>query len=244
MSGSKRRFRVGGTEASASADRTGAERPQEGRKLEDVLRLQEGADPERGPAYSAQAARAFIEGRLTLGDLEGVTKPEQYKIAEIGHGYSSTGKLDEARKIFEGLLALDPYDAYFNAALGSVAQRQARFEDAERHYGRSLELNPYFASVWANRGELRITQGELVGGIRDLQKALELDPDSQEPATLRARVTVQVLQEQLGNPANLAAEAAAAGDATVARVQAAANEVGAGPKKAATRARKARPKKS
>lgn len=228
----RRGFKVGGSEAASTQDR---ERPEDARSLDKVLRLENEKVEGNPDAYDEGVVRGFAMGQLTLGDVEGITKPEQYKIAEIGHSYLSSGKLDDAKKIFEGLLALDPYDAYFNAAVASIAQQQERYDDAEKFYARSLELNPYFATAYANRGEMRVTQGDLVAGVQDLQKAIELDPESKEPATLRARVTVQVLQEQLGQAHSLAEQAAQAGEQTVARTRAAVAEATRKPKPRAER---------
>lgn len=162
-------------------------------------------------AYDPRAIQAFVTGNITLGDLEGITKEEQYQVAQLGFTCLTTGKLDEAARIFEGLLALDPFDAYFNLALGSVAHQRGDLETAEVKYTRSLEINPYSASAYAHRGEIRIQTGRLGEGTEDLVKALDLDPRAEEPATHRARSTLSLLQEKLGSldPAELEERAAA-----------------------------------
>jgi tetratricopeptide (TPR) repeat protein len=149
--------------------------------------------------YAPDRLRAFLAGGLTLGDLEGVGKEEQYQIAELGFTCLTSGKLDEAGKIFAGLLALDPFDAYFNLAVGSVAHQRGDFEQAELRYTRCLEINPHFATALAHRGEVRIVTGRLSDGTDDLVRAVELDPGAREPATHRARATLKVLHEKLGS---------------------------------------------
>lgn len=149
-------------------------------------------------AYDPRAIQAFVSGQITLGDLEGVTKEEQYQVAQLGFTCLTSGKLDEAERIFAGLLALDPFDAYFNLALGSVAQQQGRLEEAELKYTRCLEINPYSASAHAHRGEIKIQTGRLGEGTEDLVRSVELDPEGKEPATLRARSTLSILKEKLG----------------------------------------------
>lgn len=149
-------------------------------------------------SYDPERVRQFIAGNITLGDLEGITKEEQYQVAELGFSSLSSGKLDQAKEIFEGLLALDPFDAYFNLALGSVAHQAEDYPEAEHRYSRALQLNPFSPTAYANRGEIRIMTGRLADGTDDLVKALELDPQAVEPATHRARATIRVLQEKLG----------------------------------------------
>lgn len=195
--GNRRRgFKVGGQDVEeAQPDRV---RP---RSVDDAFRLTNKDEPveppEGGTAYPPHLMQAFLEGRITLGDLEGITKQEQYQMAEIGHGYLGQGKLAEAKIVFEGLLALDPFDAYFNMALASIAQQEHQNDAAEKLYTRALEINPFSPTAHANRGELRVMQGDLQHGVEDLVKAIELDPKLSEPATERAKATLMVLREQL-----------------------------------------------
>lgn len=192
----RRGFKVGGQDVQeAQPERV---RP---RSVDEAFRLTNQDEPveppEGGTVYPPHLMEAFLQGRITLGDLEGITKQEQYQMAEIGHNYLSQGKLPEAKIVFEGLLALDPFDAYFNMALASISQQENRPEDAEKLYTRALEINPFSPTAHANRGELRVMQGNLQHGVEDLVKALELDPKMKEPATERAKATLMVLREQL-----------------------------------------------
>ena len=170
------------------------------RSIDEVLRLdrEEAAPLQDGQrAFNPARIRAFLEGRITLGDLEGITKQEQYQMAEVGHSYLSSGKFDEAKTVFEGLLALDPFDAYFHTVLGSISQQNDDLEEAEKRYSRALEINPFFATAMANRGEIRVMQGRLTEGTEDLIKAVQADPQAKEPATVRAQATLKVLREKL-----------------------------------------------
>ncbi len=154
------------------------------------------AQPER-VAFDPGRVRQFIIGEITLGELEGIDKAAQYKMAETGFQLLQQGKLDDAKKVFEGLLTLDPRDAYFHMVLGSIAQRRNQFEDSEKHYSRSLRINPYSPSALANRGEVRIELGRLVEGLEDLKQAVKEDPGAREAATQRARALIPVVQERV-----------------------------------------------
>ncbi|MBI4818604.1 MAG: tetratricopeptide repeat protein [Deltaproteobacteria bacterium] len=147
-------------------------------------------------AYDPDQLRAFAEGRITLGELEGVSKSSQYQMAKVGYEFLNEGKLDQARSVFEGLVALDPYDAYFHSVLGSIAHRRNALEDAERHYSRALEINPFFAATSANRGEIRLAFGRLEDAISDLLQALKNDPELKDPATQRARALLNTIRGQ------------------------------------------------
>lgn len=147
-------------------------------------------------AWAPQAIRAFVGGQATLGEIQGISKEEQYKMAEAGHRHLTAGNWKEANQIFTGLVALDPFDAYFHTALGSALQQQGELEKAESAYGRALEINPFSPVAYANRGEVRVQLGKLLEAAADLKKASELDPEGKEPSTQRAQlVAANVLQE-------------------------------------------------
>ena len=171
------------------------------RSIEEVLGLDR--DPKDAPEaegvmYPPELMQKFLAGQITLGDLEGISKQEQYQIAQLGHGYLASAKLDKAKIVFEALLALDPFDAYFHTALGSIAQQAEDLEEAEARYTRALEINPFSPTAYANRGEIRVLGGRLDDGVADLIRAVEEDKEGREPGTMRARATLQVLKEQLG----------------------------------------------
>jgi tetratricopeptide (TPR) repeat protein len=148
-------------------------------------------------AYDPDRIMAFVGGQITLGDLEGIPKEDQYAMAEAGFEYMNEGKLEMAKQIFEGLMALDPFDAYFHTALGSVAQQMGDLDLADTRYTRAIELNPFNATALANRGEIRLLKGMMVEATEDIAKALEVDPEAQDPAVQRARAIAVSIQAQL-----------------------------------------------
>ena len=153
--------------------------------------------PEGTSTFKPGQLLRFATGEITLAELQGISKDEQYEIAKMGYSMFETGKLDEALAVFEALATLDPYDAYFQLLLGSIHDRDNKTEAALAHYERSLQLNPKLASAYANRGELLLKQGKLVEAVDDLEKALQCDPKEKEPATQRAKATLQLLHTQL-----------------------------------------------
>jgi predicted Zn-dependent protease len=166
------------------------------KKLEDIL---QGPLPTPEDLKAAQAAgavitgydprrlEAFVAGHITLGELEGIPKEAQHEMAKTGFRLFTEGKLDQAKKVFLGLLALDPYDAYFLAALGAIANQQGELEEAEQRFTRALEINPYSIAALAGRGEVRLARGQLVEAAADLAQAITEDKDGKDPAGERAR---------------------------------------------------------
>ncbi len=148
--------------------------------------------------WDKKALKKFVKGKITLAELQGFSKETQYKLAELGFNMISGGKLDEAEKIFRGLVALDPKDPYFLLATGSIAQRRSDFKDAERWYSEALKLSPDHAVALANRGEVRLELGELQKGAEDLIEALKHDPKLEQPTSQRARALL-VEKQRRGN---------------------------------------------
>jgi len=141
---------------------------------------------------------AFFEGRITLGELENVPKEDQYQMAETGYVFLTEGKLKAARQVFGGLHALDPFDAYFLTALGSIAQREGDMETAEVHYTRALEINPSSVPARAHRGEVRVLRGQVLEGIDDLLQVAKTDPEGVDPAAQRAQAIARSVEQLLG----------------------------------------------
>ncbi len=143
--------------------------------------------------YSPERLAEFLQGHISLGELEGIGKEAQYDMAESGFRCLNEGRLEDAKQVFDGLVALDPYDAYFHAALGSIAQRQDALEEADKKYTRALEINPHFPTALANRGEVRLSLGRMEEGVTDLLSALDADPEAREAATHRACILLKVI---------------------------------------------------
>jgi len=145
---------------------------------------------------------AFVAGHRTLAELEGVSKHEQLRIAEVAHGLLERGDVDAAHRLFVGLHALDPFDAYFCLALGGIAQQEGKLEEADRFYGRALDVNPFALPAWANRAEVRVGQGRIEEAMADFARVAELDPDCVDPVSARARAVVEMLVESASNDAS------------------------------------------
>lgn len=148
-------------------------------------------------AWDPARLEQFILGKITLGELEDFPKSAQYELAEIGYRFLQNGDTERSGKIFRGLAALDPYDAYFHTALGVIAQQREDFAAAAAHYSRALEIYPGSSVALANRGECRLRMGELAEAADDLVAAVKSDPAVQYGSTRRAKALVRVVREQL-----------------------------------------------
>jgi Flp pilus assembly protein TadD len=143
----------------------------------------------------ADRVRAFLQGEATLGDVYGLTHEELYGIAGQGKRLFDAGQLDDAFKVFEGLVALNPYDYNFHVGLGAVLQRQGKLDQALLEYDRALQLNERDVAAYANRAEVLMEKGEIQRAIDDLAAVARLDPEAKDPHARRARAMAVALTE-------------------------------------------------
>jgi len=114
---------------------------------------------------------AVFEGRKQLRDLLGLCPERVALLTEMAYVFFQEGRYEEARIMFEGLVALDMNNPYFYRALGAVAQRTGKNDTAVRYYQRALKLNESEPEVWANMGEILLVEGELERALGCLEKA-------------------------------------------------------------------------
>lgn len=144
---------------------------------------------------SEQAREKLATGQMTLAEYVGLSREELYKIAQQGYQLMNRGKLDEARQIYSGLIAADPYDSVFHCHLGAVLFRMGEHEKAFEEYDAALRFNIANIDALAGRGELYIMRGEMKKGVEDLRAALENDPQAERPTTQRARALLLSMRE-------------------------------------------------
>jgi tetratricopeptide (TPR) repeat protein len=160
----------------------------------------EGGIPEG--SFDDEMLEKFVKGEITLAEIQGVDGESQTKLANMGHTLLTSGKLEEARQIFEGLVAMNPREAYFLMAAGSVAQQQERLEDADHWYSLALERDGNNPVALANRGEVRMQLERIEDAANDLIEAVKQDPKAAEPTTKRAQALLIKIREELEKIAN------------------------------------------
>jgi tetratricopeptide (TPR) repeat protein len=134
-------------------------------------------------------------GQMTVAEAVGISRRELYAIAQRGYQLFNSGRLEEARKIYAGLVAADPFDSVFHCHLGAVLWRQGEPDKAFEEYSASIRLNIANVDALAARGELYLLKGEVKKGIEDLRAALENDPKGTHPSSIRARALLLSLRQ-------------------------------------------------
>jgi tetratricopeptide (TPR) repeat protein len=140
----------------------------------------------------------WLKGRASLGAASS-WKPEEIRlVAELGYGLAQQGRNEEAITIFEGLAALAPATAYFQAALGALRLRVGDLEIALNHLNAALEIDPTDISALTSKGEVLMRLGHQQAAISNLECVLRYaDGTATEAFVVRARALLAQLTGDL-----------------------------------------------
>lgn len=144
----------------------------------------------------------WLEGQISFGAAAEWNKDEIRIISEIAYSLAQQGRYGEAIVIFEGLLAIAPATAYFQAALGALNLRLKNLPKAIEHLNAALKIEETDVVSLVNRGEAHLLGGDVEQARKDLEKALQIaarrpknETDINNEMTLtvkRARTLLQV----------------------------------------------------
>jgi tetratricopeptide (TPR) repeat protein len=150
----------------------------------------------------ADLTQQWLEGQISLGAAAEWNKDEIRIISEIAYSLAQQGRYAEAVVIFEGLLAIAPATAYFQAALGALQLRLKNTPKAIEHLSAALKIEETDVVSLVNRGEAYLLSGSVEQARADLEKALQIaaqrpknETDINNETTLtvkRARTLLQV----------------------------------------------------
>lgn len=130
-------------------------------------------------------------------DALGITTRKMAALLVTGHRMYTQGRLNQARKIFEGLAVLDNASHYVQGILGSIYQKQKQYDLALLRYNNAIALFPNDVNSLTNRGEILVQFGRFQEASEDFKKAMQLDPERKNPAANRARLLVSLAQEAI-----------------------------------------------
>lgn len=155
----------------------------------------EGTRTQREAEVPPALAARLIGGEITLAEFTGLSRRTLYAIAQVAYELLNSGKLEEARQIYRGLVAADPFDSVFHCHLAAAHHRLGDVDAAIGEYTEALRFNVANADALAGRGELYLQRDRITEAIMDLRAAIRLDPDGKKATTARARAIVLALKE-------------------------------------------------
>jgi len=146
----------------------------------------------RKAADAQTVADAFARGEVTLGTALGVTPAQRDVMRQRAHALLAEQKLTLAEPLLEGLVALDPFDAWTLTALGGLKLDTGDVVLARKLLDRAVEVSPADVTARALRAEARALQGEVTKAREDL--ALLAGADVGLPVMHRARALAKALE--------------------------------------------------
>ena len=119
----------------------------------------------------------FMNGLITLQELEGISDEEMETIYALGYNFFTYGKYDAAKDIFTGLTAYAPYTAHYWRALGAVNQQMKDYAEAIAAYDMAIANDETDVVSYVYRGESQILSGNVEAGLTDLERVLQIGGD-------------------------------------------------------------------
>lgn len=150
----------------------------------------------RVEAPPALAAR-LVGGEINLAEFVGLSREALYAVAGVAYQLYNSGKVEQARQIYHGLVAADPYDSVFHCHLAAAHQRLGQLDEALEEYTQALRFNIANQDALAGRGEVHLQRARVAEALADLRAAIELDPEGRRVTTLRARAVLIAVKEAM-----------------------------------------------
>jgi predicted Zn-dependent protease len=164
------------------------------------------AKTKKKAADAQSVADAFARGEVTLGAALGVTPAQKDVMRQRAHALLVEQKLKLAEPLLEGLVALDPFDAWTLTALGGLKLDTGDVALARKLLDRAVDVNPADVTARALRAEALALQGEVTKAREDLARLASADATL--PVMHRARALGKAI-ESLSDGVALAAKAPA-----------------------------------
>jgi tetratricopeptide (TPR) repeat protein len=139
----------------------------------------------------------YRKGELKFTQIFELNGARMAAVLACGHNFFSEGRLEDARKIFEGLAVIDPMFPYIHTMLGAIYQKLEKYDVAVLRYSMALELDPNDIHALTNRAEIYLMMGKFLEAAEDLKKVLGIDSTQKSPASKRARMLSALAAEAL-----------------------------------------------
>jgi len=139
----------------------------------------------------------FLDDKISLAELKGISREELFRLAEAGYTKFKHGRMDEAEKIYQGLILLDHRNAYFHAVMGAIHQKRGRPIEAIMEYGMAIKLNKADLSAYVNRGEIYLRHKNYRKAAEDFRNVILMDPVGRNLWANRARSLVIAIKRQM-----------------------------------------------
>jgi len=139
----------------------------------------------------------WSRGETNLKEIYGFNAQELHGISNQGYLLLMQGKTEQAKIIFEGLIAIDPRNDYFYRALGVIYHHLGETDKAVRQFGYAIKVNRQDLTSYVNRAEIYIQQKKYALAEQDLKEVLVLSAhDHAHPAYKKADSLIKILNKR------------------------------------------------
>jgi tetratricopeptide (TPR) repeat protein len=151
------------------------------REQSKALTVIDQADAMWGPSPALALARVQLSGQPVSGDrfvaqLSTEMPRAAWEHDAVGRMLLQTGKLEQAREIFEQATQLEPGAFWPHFHLALCAYRCQQFEEALRAASVCVALSPKRGECFFNRGLCLQALGQSEAALQDFARAIGLDP--------------------------------------------------------------------
>ncbi len=144
-------------------------------------------------ARLAQLVEQWSQGKVILKQIVGLSEEELYAVASQGYLLFLQGKTEPARVVFEGLVAVDPRNAYYYRALGAIYWRLKETQKALKQFTYAIRVSPKEVSSYINRAEIYVSQRQFDNARADLRSALDCAGANDRALVRKARAMLRMI---------------------------------------------------
>jgi tetratricopeptide (TPR) repeat protein len=135
----------------------------------------------------------WSQGRVSLKQIVGLSEEELFAFASQGYFMFLQGKTEPARVIFEGLVAIDPRNAYYYRALGAIYWRLKEGQKALKQFTYAIRVAPREISSYVNRAEIYVAQKQFQAARADLSQAIRMSGMTDRALAAKARAMLRMI---------------------------------------------------
>jgi arylsulfatase A-like enzyme/Tfp pilus assembly protein PilF len=125
--------------------------------------------------YLAESGSAGAAARLLEPIVGAAETPDIDTLNALGIAYARGGRADDARRVFNRILALDPESVMALENIGALDLDRHAFDHARQSFERAAELDPLSSQAQAGLGVVAMKHGERSEAIAAWKRAVDLD---------------------------------------------------------------------
>lgn len=147
-----------------------------------------------GRKETPRRSRKVTRTDETVAPYQGLTRAQEKEVSLFGHKLYESGRHEEARQVFEGLVASGVRDAFPHTMLGTLYLARKDRDRALALFEMALVIDSKDLAARVYRGEIRLHRGQVKKAIEDLEWARSVGPRG-DAFTERAKRVLKMIEE-------------------------------------------------